>query len=299
MALYLQELAIKNVVTGEAASLTNVMEGVDGSAVFGYNTENVSIQQGANVRRQYMTRHTLDIRVIDDADPTTQALFTKWANRPDDRFIVSGYGGGEVLIWDEPVSMTFERAYDGIRVRRLFMTLDAVPGYTLTDYGWYMPVYAGRNLLGNYDVTRTYDEASANGWLVSLSLNDFDLTTPSAGQISASTAEITQLAAGYINFAAPGRNAFFPFTGLQVTASITAMTDAPPEAIFAIFDAFANTTEVELAGTFTRYSVVLTIQNNISATPISLELRSQDITPITIQYRLPCVRIDGGTDFVL
>jgi hypothetical protein len=169
MALYLKELALLNTTTNEVVKLVNVMEGVEGSAVFGYDVESVAVQVSANRTQQYVNKHTLDIRVIDDADPTTQAILTSWANSRGAKYKASGYGGDTFLLWDEPTEIVFSRQPDGISVRRLLMTLDAVPGYNSDGLGvtggdfqpnsftgktFKMPVYAGANMLGLFDVFR-------------------------------------------------------------------------------------------------------------------------------------------------
>jgi hypothetical protein len=175
MALYLKELALLNTTTNEVVKLTNVMEGVEGSAVFGYDVESVAVQVSANRTQQYVNKHTLDIRVIDDADPTTQAILTSWANSTGAKYKASGYGGDTFLLWDEPTEIVFSRQPDGISVRRLLMTLDAVPGYNSDGLGvtggdftppsftgktFKLPVYAGVNMLGLFDVFRPVSSLS-------------------------------------------------------------------------------------------------------------------------------------------
>jgi hypothetical protein len=152
MALYLKEVALLETTTNTLLKLTNVMEGIEGSAVFGYQTENINIQTGANRTEQVVTRHTFDIRIKDDADPTVQATLTAWANNPELRFKASGYSGDTFFLWDEPVPIVFSRAYDLIGARHLIMTLDAVPGFQGASGSKKLPVYAGQNLLGIYNI---------------------------------------------------------------------------------------------------------------------------------------------------
>jgi len=159
MALYLKEVALLETTTNTLLKLTNVMEGIEGSAVFGYQTENINIQTGANRTEQVVTRHTFDIRIKDDADPTTQATLTAWANNPELRFKASGYSGDTFFLWDEPVPIVFSRAYDLIGARHLIMTLDAVPGYNgaiSSSAGRQTPVYAGQNLFGLFAMQGFY-----------------------------------------------------------------------------------------------------------------------------------------------
>jgi hypothetical protein len=147
MALYLKEVALLETTTNTLVKLTNVMEGVENGAVFGYQTELISIKVNANQTEQVVTRHTFDIVVKDDATPATQAILTAWANNPELRFKASGYSGDTFFLWDEPVPIVFSRQYDLIGARHLIMTLDAVSGYNGASGSKKLPVYAGQNIM--------------------------------------------------------------------------------------------------------------------------------------------------------
>ncbi len=216
MALYLKELAVLETTTNTLVKLTNVMEGVDGAATFGYNVEQVAVKVNGNQTLPYLWRHTLDIRISDDATPATQAILTAWANAPETyRFKASGYGGDTFLLWDEPVTMLFVRQRDGIAVRRMLMTLDAVPGFTGTAPLDRMPVYAGQNLMGIFKPF-TGSAQFMNGITSTASVDTAVFNSPNQ-----------TLALGTNGFVAYGPF-LFPFDDVTLTMSVNMTAVASP-----------------------------------------------------------------------
>lgn len=214
MALYLKEVALLETTTNTLVKLTNVMEGIEGSAVFGYQTENIEIRTGANRTEQIITRHTFDIRIKDDADPTTQAILTAWANNPELRFKASGYSGDTFFLWDEPVPIVFSRAYDIIGARHLIMTLDAVAGYNGASGLKKLPVYAGQNLLGIYQVLA--GSASA--------LNGFTPNSLTSDGVTGANQTIVGDSGGVDVSNIDSALLFFPFNNAILTFSYTAVS---------------------------------------------------------------------------
>ena len=213
MALYLKELALLETTTNTLLKLTNVLEGVDGAAAFGYKVEQEKVTINAGQSLPVKETHTLDVRVIDDY--ANQATLVAWANAPElYRFKASAYSGDSFLIWDEPVQIVFSRQRDGIAVRRLLMTTDAVVGYSGTQPLVKAPAYAGQNALSLYKT----DQGS------STLLNGFTksgtMTTAVSG--SAMTATRGADATAFVI----SQPILFPFDGVQleVSAFITGAT---------------------------------------------------------------------------
>jgi hypothetical protein len=217
MALYLKEVALLETTTNTLVKLTNVMEGVENGAVFGYQTELISIKVNANQTEQVVTRHTFDIVVKDDATPATQAILTAWANNPELRFKASGYSGDTFFLWDEPVPIVFSRQYDLIGARHLIMTLDAVSGYNGASGSKKLPVYAGQNLLGIYNVL------AGNGAV----LNGFTPNNLVADGTSGANQTIIADAGGVDVSNIDSALLFFPFNNVILTFScnIVSLTD--------------------------------------------------------------------------
>jgi len=238
MALYLKELALLETTSNTLVKLVNVMEGVEGSAVFGYNTEDIAVQVNANQTLPYKTRHTLDIRVIDDATPATQATLTEWANTPGLKFKASGYSGNEFLLWDEPTEIVFSRQPDQIGVRRLTMTLDAKPGYNGADGSKKMPVYAGSNimmLLNQFLGSSTH----ISGWS----------GTMSGGGSTAFSAGTTTITLGSGTGTLVSYNYLFPFEAVPLTGSYRSNGGGGPIGASKISVSFLDASEVELSET--------------------------------------------------
>jgi hypothetical protein len=207
MALYLERLSLVNVTESTAVDMVNVMEGVNGSVVFGYNTENTTVKTGSNRTQIVATSHTLDLMAIDDQALASQ--FTEWANTPEFNFKVVGYSGDTFLLWDEPTTLTFPRQYDQIVTRKVKLTCKAVSGYSGVQPLVKVPVYAGGNLLALY---KCYEGNASllNGLQVSGTM----VTSQSAGSQT-----ITR--GGDFSAYLLSQPLLFPFPTATLTASIT------------------------------------------------------------------------------
>jgi hypothetical protein len=238
MALYLKEVALLETTTNTLVKLTNVMEGVENGAVFGYQTELISIKVNANQTEQVVTRHTFDIVVKDDATPATQAILTAWANNPELRFKASGYSGDTFFLWDEPVPIVFSRQYDLIGARHLIMTLDAVSGYNGASGSKKLPVYAGQNIMM---LLNQFLGSSTNfsGWSGTMSGGGSTAFSDGATTITLGAGSGTLVSANY----------FFPFDGVILTGAIRGGGGGSIGAGSKITVSFLNSSEVEISET--------------------------------------------------
>jgi hypothetical protein len=289
MALYLKEVALLETTTNTLLKLTNVMEGIANSATFGYEVENVNIAINANQTEQIVNRHTFKIAIKDDQDPTNQAIMTAWANNPELRFKASGYSGDTFFLWDEPVPIVFSRQYDGIVARVLTMTLDAKPGFNGASGLKKLPVYAGQNLLGIYNVLGANGGSTLNGF-ISVGLVGDGVT--GANQ----TIEIDGTpATSYLESA----DLLFPFASAQFTISATCVsTDDEFTAGIATFLANGTLIGRDYATTAINGSGRLVQQElNVGATGVFLRIGFSGSANLTSVFNTPAIRLGYETSF--
>jgi hypothetical protein len=285
MALYLKEVALLETTTNTLVKLTNVMEGVENGAVFGYQTELISIKVNANQTEQVVTRHTFDIVVKDDATPATQAILTAWANNPELRFKASGYSGDTFFLWDEAVPIVFSRQYDLIGARHLIMTLDAVSGYNGASGSKKLPVYAGQNLLGIYNVLA--GSSVLNGF------NDNGLVSDGVTGANQTIEIDSDPLTSYLY----SNSLFFPFPSAILTFSCTVVT-APDD----FFIGSANFTDAGvliaqdysvLAGGVGRLSYTY-VSNSFASNTAFIRIGFTGTASTTFVFNTPCIRLGAG-----
>lgn len=132
---------------GTVATLTNIMEGVDGSSTFGYSIETEMIAVEDNQTQQYSEVHTLDIRVVEESSETAKLLaFVADGTKVK----IAGYGPQAMLLWDEPVTISINEQYDGVLSLAVVSTLKTTIGYPSS--GGKASVVASRNILDLYDM---------------------------------------------------------------------------------------------------------------------------------------------------
>lgn len=199
------QTVVSNIVT-----LDNVMSGVDGSAVFGYNLETKSLEVNDKQKQQYAHTHTFDIRVIQG---TTVEVATLNAIVDNNRTAkVSGHSPDGFFLWDEPTVMVRNAQFDQVVADALLLTHDTTIGYRGTAPLSKLGVYAGDNALALYDVL----SGSATV------LNGFSLDQNATGSVTGSAQTITVGATTAENTVYwRSANIFFPFVGVPITASIT------------------------------------------------------------------------------
>lgn len=183
MSLLLKYLAIKKVDAGsgsDIAVLSNIMEGVDGAAVFGFEVEQESVQIEDMQTLDHSATGTLDVRVLYN-EPTKGLLDGLIGERVE----VSGLGIDGFILWDEPP--IFSRVHDynsAILNDHITTTVKSVRGYA----GGSQRFYGGRNAMSLYD-TSTGSADLLNGFellpagaVVSRTGNEQEITTEGAGE---------------------------------------------------------------------------------------------------------------------
>jgi hypothetical protein len=210
MALYLKKLAVLDVANSTVAQLVNVMEGAEGSAVFGYNQTDSALVVANGQKTQFKQTHTVSLSVLppSGADATVmdgilnavEPLSVKVAGMSDDTF----------LLWDDAVALTQKDEYGDTLTRNLNMTLDATIGYRGTAPNKKKAVYSGGNLLALFDVLTGSSTA----------LNGFTVLNNATGSVTGAEQTITAgatTAGGTVYLRSA--NLLFPFAGEVISAS--------------------------------------------------------------------------------
>lgn len=147
----LSKVAVKRADNADApAVLTNIMDGVDGSSVFGYSREEISLSVDDNQTQDYATDHQLDIRVINQ---DAQSAVMTGIQAGGFKAFASGYTPDGFLIWNEPARIAKNTQFDGVLADAVLMTIRSVKGYRGSGVTRREAVYAGGNALALYDVT--------------------------------------------------------------------------------------------------------------------------------------------------
>lgn len=166
----LQEVAIMSENGGQIARLSNVMDGVDGAATFGYTIEEGEFAIEDNQKVQRYHDHTLDIRLLND--PVAEGIIDGIISAGE-RAYIAGYTPDGFLCFDEPVIIARNPQYDQNIVSAFSARKRTLCGYTEVSKGFYKSIYAGRNLLALYDVTRPRTNSSVLSGFVATSSYDF------------------------------------------------------------------------------------------------------------------------------
>lgn len=208
MALYLKKLAIRNFISEEVTQLVNVMEGAEGSAVFGYNVTDSALVTSNGQKTQYKQTHTVSLSVLPSTGAEETAMNTIMFTPNSNPVQIAGMSDDIFLTWDDPVYMTQKDEFGDTLTRNLLMTLDATIGYRGTAPLKKKPVYSGGNLLALYDIL-SGSASVLNGFTVAGTM-----TTSVSGAIQTLTrgADATALL--------ESRPIFFPFAGESITLSM-------------------------------------------------------------------------------
>ena len=105
--------------------LTNIMEGVDGAATFGYSLETVAIQVEDNQTQQYKHTHTFDIRVVEESSDSS--IIDGWiASQTKVQICGQGIDG---LFFMDDVLLTRNKQYDNVLASAYLATVDTPTSY--------------------------------------------------------------------------------------------------------------------------------------------------------------------------
>lgn len=278
---------VTNIVT-----LDNIMSGVDGSSVFGYNLETKNLEVNDKQKQQYAHTHTFDIRVVQG---TSAELAILNAIVDNNRTVkVSGHSPDGFFLWDEPTVMTRNTQFDQIVADALLLTHDTTIGYRGTAPLKKLGVYAGDNALALYDIL----SGSASV------LNGFSLLNNATGAVAsflqtttigATTAENTV----YLRSA----NIFFPFVGVSVTASFNVVQVVGSFKIGIEFvqsdgTTIISTSRANVSGENVN-SVTASVPANTAFIRLVLTAGVGALTGDQIQIKEPMLALAGRTQFSL
>ena len=184
MITLLKEIAIRPLTVADAYNsvhLTNIMEGVDGAATFGYSLETVAVQVEDNQTQQYKHVHTFDIRVIEESSDVS--IIDAWI-ASQTRVEISGRGLDGMFVMSN-VLLTRNTQYDGILASAYLATAETVTSYSTgqpvidslpsspvlsTSDSYRLPVFASSDLMQRYNLDITKSNVAfnsnvfQNGW---------------------------------------------------------------------------------------------------------------------------------------
>jgi len=215
----LSNVAILDVTntTPTVVFLDNVMEGVDGAAVFGLSREAQAVQIQDNQTYQYAHTDTLDIRVLDTDNANIAILKSIVENqRPVQIAAISPNG---VLSWQYASLLSYTDQFDVLQVNPIQATVTYPAGYSGgTTANSSTPVYAGDNILAGHDIT------TGNSALLSGHRSTGGLTLSQSGGVQTATATSTGVSVRLESWYVP-----FPWQGVEVTASydVSALAEDP------------------------------------------------------------------------
>jgi hypothetical protein len=282
MALYLKKLAVFDTVSEEVAELVNVMEGAEGSAVFGYNQAPAELQVADGQKLQHRINHTLDLSILPPtgADATKVDALLSEEPRP---VKIAGCSGDTFLLWDEAAYLVQNPEYGDTLTRHFNMTLASTPGYR----DGRQAVYAGANLLALYDVL------SGDG----TTLNGFSAT----GAITASTSGPFQ---SLTRGATPETGLesalmLFPFAGEFITLSMfVASANATYTFGFNFYDetgALVDTDTTTSSSTTSRVSWTTFMRDG--AAFVTAFMRPGNTNGNTLVFEAPAIRLAGQATY--
>lgn len=167
MLLTIEKVLIRNSQDMfEYINLDNIMEGVDGSATFGYSVEPSVAKVEDGQSQNFRWNHTFDIRVFDESTETDQ--MKSWINAQTEVDIVAYSATG--FLYMQQVQLTINKQFDEVIALAVLATKTTPVGYyggnsflqsnNRNIYGLFddhqvQMVYAGRDLLGiTTDISR-------------------------------------------------------------------------------------------------------------------------------------------------
>lgn len=184
----LSKVAVKRADNSDApAILTNIMEGVDGSSVFGYSIEPIAINVDDNQQQHYAEDHNLDIRIVNE-DTQTAVLTGLQAGGHD--ALLSAYTPNGFLIWNTPTKVNKNTQFDGVLADAVIMSIRAPKGYQGTTPVRKRAVYAGGNALSVYDIAGGSGMGASGEQSPNIFFPFPGVTITASAQVSAGTGNI-------------------------------------------------------------------------------------------------------------
>jgi len=274
------------------AYLTNIMDGVDGSSVFGYTIEEdvVEIEDKQTLFTSF--QHTLDIRVLDvDADTTKLKGFVD--NQTE--VLISGMTPNGFMIWNRPVKLAVNRQFNNIVALAVKASIKTVQNYHGTAPEVNKGVYAGGNALALYDVLRG-SNTRINGFTGNIKTGTTLSTNVSDGVRTQSIENVS------IQDDVAFADLFIPFPGKQVSFSANTETNGNVASIQVSARA-ANGTIVGAAsvGSISQPAGISTISLTLPSGTfyVRCAIGSGSTATDIVSFSRPRLRTGTLTDFVL
>lgn len=204
MSLVLKKLAVKDPEGTDVVVLSNIMDGVDGSAAFGFQTEQESVEIEDKQTLEHSQMGTIDLKVL-RADPADVAKLNALIAK---RVELSGISiDGFLLFLENPLLNRVPDFNSAILNDQIMVTTKAIRGYSSAGESAF---YAGRNALSLYNVLDGADD---------LLYGFSELGSPTGTSLSNSTQTVT-FDTGAAGNGLLGPRMLCPFVGERLYASV-------------------------------------------------------------------------------
>lgn len=129
MALTLKKVAIKDPNSSDVVILSNIMDGVDGAAAFGFSQEGESAQIEDNQTLEHTFMGDLDIKVL-RASASDKAIIDGLVGKPVE---VVGWGISDFIVFDGNPTLNRETDFNSnILNDRIHVTTKTAKGFFLS-----------------------------------------------------------------------------------------------------------------------------------------------------------------------
>jgi hypothetical protein len=287
MALYLKKLAVFNTNSSEVTTLVNVMEGAEGSAVFGYNQTDSALVVANGQKQQFKQTHTVSLSILPPTGTSETQMNAILASPESAPVKLAGMSDDVFLLWDEQAYLVQKDEYGDTLTRNLNMTKDATIGYRGDAPFKKKAVYSGGNLLALYDVL------SGDGDVLNGFTTFGSITASCVGAVQSITRGADATAA------VVSRPILFPFNGESLTLSMF-VNSANAGYSFGIdfFDeteTFISTSSESTTGATSRKSMSAVVPSGTAF--ISVFFRPGATTGNTLVFQAPALRLAGLTAY--
>lgn len=211
----LSSIAVQDEVTTNVVTLSNIMEGVDGSATLGLETTETSVMVDDGQTRQVYHDHSLDIRVL---RTNANVTFLDGIISNGRKALISGYSPNGFVLFNTPNRIVRNEQFDVILANAFKATVRTPIGYRRDSTTTFLrkAMHVGSNALAMYAVNNDVSPtAQPNGFALSSGVSSnfgggvFAFERETGGDSTPLFVPI-----------------FFPFPGVRITASanVTAQT---------------------------------------------------------------------------
>ena len=129
MALTLKKVAIKDPESSDVVILSNIMDGVDGAAAFGFSQEGETAQIEDNQTLEHSFMGDLDIKVL-RSSASDKAIIDSLVGK---RVEIVGWGISDMIVFEGNPVLNREHDFNSnILNDRIHVTTNTAKGYTLS-----------------------------------------------------------------------------------------------------------------------------------------------------------------------